>query len=76
MTGLLSLPRSEPGIVPVGVVATAAEGLSGMASAPATSTAGTELDPKDMPGFGIAMNGTPVVEVAAVIGDEVPTTRD
>jgi hypothetical protein len=47
-----------------------------MASAPATSTAGTELDPKDMPGFGIAMNGTPVVEVAAVIGDEVPTTRD
>jgi DNA-binding NarL/FixJ family response regulator len=34
-----------------------------------------EIDPEDIPMFGMALNGTPVAEIAAVTGDEVPVTR-
>jgi DNA-binding NarL/FixJ family response regulator len=34
-----------------------------------------ELDPEDIPLFGMALSGTPVVEIAAVVGDEIPETR-
>jgi hypothetical protein len=34
-----------------------------------------ELDPVDVPLFGMAINGTPLVEIAAVAGADVPVIR-
>jgi len=34
-----------------------------------------ELPPDDIPLFGMAMNGTPTAEIAAVAGDDLPATR-
>jgi DNA-binding NarL/FixJ family response regulator len=59
------------------VLRSVARGERDLPSAPAEviERCVAELDPEDIPLFGMALSGTPVAEIAAVVGEELPATR-